>query len=381
MTPTLLGRIETRLLLLAAVGVPATLVVATLSGGVTMAGGLMTLVVVAVLGVAWELLYHLLQQLRWDKDWPSIVALAVGVPEAVVAWQALGMLGIGTGSAMAYVLHFGIIWWAVWLVAQGPMRVLAPRWRFHGMHLARPSLSLATAPPVVRLPPWATGWGVRVGRGARSPLPRWAVVSTALVVGATLATLWIARDLDSPSPAPVANSTREGYIDEHRRTERPRAIEWQVRRGWNTERRVQPTGLTIPTLEFRGRLAPVGLNPTGTLRTPPASRAGWYEEGVAPGQQGAAVIVGSMSPGGVFDGVQRVVGEDRLVVRRSDGARLMFVVDRVQRVGFASFPTAQVYADTPQPTLRLIGFDSGTAENVIVFATAHSVQIPRHVAG
>ena len=142
-TPTLWGRIQTRLLLLAVVGLPLTLLVAALVGALTLADGLRILAVMAVVGVAWELLYHLLQQLRWDKDWPSIAALAVGVPEAFVAWQVLAALDVKPASAGAFGLQFGLVWVAAWLVAQGPMRVLAPQWRFHGMQLSRPAAQVA----------------------------------------------------------------------------------------------------------------------------------------------------------------------------------------------------------------------------------------------
>lgn len=36
---------------------------------------------VLVLGFVWEFLYHLLQQFRWEKDWPVLFALLVGIPE------------------------------------------------------------------------------------------------------------------------------------------------------------------------------------------------------------------------------------------------------------------------------------------------------------
>ncbi|MEJ3742497.1 hypothetical protein WEI85_04280 [Actinomycetes bacterium KLBMP 9797] len=35
----------------------------------------------------------------------------------------------------AYAAHFAAVWLAVWLVANGPMRVPFPRWRFRGGRL------------------------------------------------------------------------------------------------------------------------------------------------------------------------------------------------------------------------------------------------------
>ena len=44
------------------------------------------LLIVGVVGVAWELLYHLLQQWRWDKDWPTLLGLLLGIPEGALAF-------------------------------------------------------------------------------------------------------------------------------------------------------------------------------------------------------------------------------------------------------------------------------------------------------
>ena len=40
--------------------------------------GFLVLASVAVLGVLWELLYHLLMQWRWEKDWPTLFGLVDG---------------------------------------------------------------------------------------------------------------------------------------------------------------------------------------------------------------------------------------------------------------------------------------------------------------
>jgi hypothetical protein len=44
------------------------------------------LLVVGVAGVAWEVLYHALQQFRWEKDWPTGLGLLTGINEGIVAW-------------------------------------------------------------------------------------------------------------------------------------------------------------------------------------------------------------------------------------------------------------------------------------------------------
>ncbi|MDH4146645.1 MAG: hypothetical protein OEY23_15915, partial [Acidimicrobiia bacterium] len=116
MTPTLIGRIQTRLFLLALVGLPWTLLVTPLlprdgsaDGGVGSLYG-MTLVAlfeVALLGViVWEPIYHLAQQFRWEKDWPIMFALLVGIPEAVLVWLALPRSEGSPATVATYVAHF-----------------------------------------------------------------------------------------------------------------------------------------------------------------------------------------------------------------------------------------------------------------------------------
>jgi hypothetical protein len=159
-TPTLSGRIQTRLALLALVGVPwAMVIIRLLPGDVRARQALAALLVIAVLGVGWELLYHACQQLRWDRDWPSLFALVVGVPEGALAWLVLHQLGLATPSPLAHVLFFGTTWLLIWLVIQGPIRVLAPRWRHTGgrlvrrrVHESRPAEAISPAAPAADHP-------------------------------------------------------------------------------------------------------------------------------------------------------------------------------------------------------------------------------------
>jgi hypothetical protein len=96
------------------------------------------LLIVVVLGVAWELVYHALQQLRWEKDWPTLFGLLLGVPEGIVAFAVArtGILPDAAGvSAAAFVVGFGTTWLVTWLFVNGPMRVLTVHWRFNGGRL------------------------------------------------------------------------------------------------------------------------------------------------------------------------------------------------------------------------------------------------------
>ncbi|MDH3684204.1 MAG: hypothetical protein OEV40_30150 [Acidimicrobiia bacterium] len=138
MTPTLLGRIQTRIFLLGTVGLMWTILVVPVlpkrgaTIGETYAATILALILVAVLGVGWELVYHFFQQYRWEKDWPILLALVVGIPESLLTFLAVDSIILSGPSPVTFFLHFYSTWIIVWLVALGPIRVLLPRWRFNG---------------------------------------------------------------------------------------------------------------------------------------------------------------------------------------------------------------------------------------------------------
>lgn len=165
MVPVLVGRIQTRLFLLALVGSVVTAIITPLLpvGGPLTERYRTTFVVlgaVAVLGLGWELLYHVLMQLRWEKDWPSLFGLLTGVPEGALVWLLLVQGAVPLLEAPpptgAFLIHFAAVWVAVWFVANGPMRVPFLRWRFLGGQLVTP-------PDVPVRPKPAAGLVARVG--------------------------------------------------------------------------------------------------------------------------------------------------------------------------------------------------------------------------
>ena len=144
MVPTLNGRIQTRIFLLAVVGGLITLIIVPVLPGSAPLGdkyqnGFLVLLSVAVLGVLWELLYHLLMQWRWEKDWPTLFGLVEGIPEGVLIWVLLSAGAIpgivGKVSGADFLIQFILVWLGVWLAANGPMRVPFIRWRFRGGRL------------------------------------------------------------------------------------------------------------------------------------------------------------------------------------------------------------------------------------------------------
>lgn len=120
MTPTLRGRWQTRILLLCTVGVFVTFFFAPFLG--TFAW--INLFLVLVLGLFWDVLYIQLQKRRWDHDWPPVYQLFEGIFEGVVIYLLVGYFFSW--------IHYGAVWWAVFLMTQGPLRIIFPRWRFRG---------------------------------------------------------------------------------------------------------------------------------------------------------------------------------------------------------------------------------------------------------
>jgi hypothetical protein len=174
MTPTLEGRLQTRLFLAITVGVLWTAIIAPFlpePSGVTVTMSYVmayaSLLLMAVYGLVWEFLYQALQQWRWDKDWPSIFVLLTVINEAPVVWlldhlfpvmsgPMAGMVGPSVANSgslgptspylTGFLIHIGTTWLFIWLFSQGPMRVIFPRWRFEGGLVVRPRLMDAPPP-------------------------------------------------------------------------------------------------------------------------------------------------------------------------------------------------------------------------------------------
>jgi len=137
MTPTFIGRIQTRLLLLATVGVVWTILVTPFlpAGGAPLGdvygATFQALAIVAVVGIIiWEPIYHGLQQLRWEKDWPTGIGLVTGLTEGVTTYLVLAADRDVPGAAFFF--HFATTWILVWASVHGPLRIVLLRWRYRG---------------------------------------------------------------------------------------------------------------------------------------------------------------------------------------------------------------------------------------------------------
>ncbi len=144
MLPTLNGRIQTRIFLLVVVGGIWTLLITPVLPETppdlldAYRGTFIVLATVLVLGIGWELVYHFLQQFRWEKDWPTFFGLITAINEGALVYLLieLGLVPLLPEVSLApFLLHFLTVWVVVWLIANGPMRVPFLRWRFRGGRL------------------------------------------------------------------------------------------------------------------------------------------------------------------------------------------------------------------------------------------------------
>ena len=131
MTPTLLGRWQTRLLLLSTLGLAVTSLFARLFQSIT---PFILLGLVLLLGFGWDVVYQQIQRRRWDRDWPPNLQLAAGIWEAVfVGWLLFGV-GITPDSPTVgqFAVHYTAVWLTTFLTSQSIMRLIFPRWRYNG---------------------------------------------------------------------------------------------------------------------------------------------------------------------------------------------------------------------------------------------------------
>ncbi len=140
-----------------------------------------------------------------------------------------------------------------------------------------------------------------------------------------------------------------------------------------------PTVLRIPRLGVTTPLEALVLDGARQLQPPhDYSRAGWWTQGVTPGDVGAAVIAGHVdsarSGPAVFYNLHTLATGDTVEVDR-DGQTVVFTVTDVEQYPKNEFPTGRVYRPTPDAQLRLITcggeFDRtrlSYRDNIVVYA-------------
>ncbi len=139
-----------------------------------------------------------------------------------------------------------------------------------------------------------------------------------------------------------------------------------------------PEAITVPALRIDQDL--VELAVTGTeLQVPDDyDDVGWWRDGPAPGEHGAAVMVGhvdSTTGPAVFYQLSALKPGYRMSVRLVDGSRAVFEVRKLRVYDRDDFPSEKVYRTTGRPQLHLVTcggpFDLEAGQytsNVVAFA-------------
>jgi hypothetical protein len=133
MTPTLLGRWQIRIFLLATVGLAISLIVSLIVQNTV---PLFALLYVLLFGLVWDVLYQFITSFRWDRDWPTSFQVAAGVIEGALVWGLIltkKLPGIpGPPPFIVFLILYRAIWLSIFVLTQGPLRVIWLKWRYQG---------------------------------------------------------------------------------------------------------------------------------------------------------------------------------------------------------------------------------------------------------
>ncbi|MFF8845390.1 class F sortase [Streptomyces sp. NPDC015127] len=149
----------------------------------------------------------------------------------------------------------------------------------------------------------------------------------------------------------------------------------------------EPKRLKIPEIAVDAPFTGLSLDASGQLEAPPPNNSnlvGWFQEGVTPGEPGTAIVAGHVDTKtgpAVFMQLSELKKGSKVDISREDGTVATFVVDSVESFEKAKFPNKRVYADTPDPQLRLITcageYDKKAqdyTENLVAFAHLEAVK-------
>lgn len=157
MLPTLLGRLQTRLLLILFIGLPVTTVYSVWLANRAPANGrtqwiksfgqvkydirpMQILCLLLLLGVLLDLIYIGLQRFRWDRDWPFVFQFFASIGEfaLIVVLIRLNVFPfmparwIGSDDFPYFILHFALVFIPSFVALLGFIQIFMVRWRYNG---------------------------------------------------------------------------------------------------------------------------------------------------------------------------------------------------------------------------------------------------------
>jgi hypothetical protein len=159
MTPTLIGRWQTRLLLYVLIQIPITALFALYANkwelpalpGWRNPFGFVTIVrdpfvfltAILIVGLVLDIVYIQLQRLRWDNDWPFAFQFVVMILEFFIVYGLVylgaldSLLPDGRIPLVTAACHFAFVFVPSFLALLGFVQILFLRWRFKGGELTR----------------------------------------------------------------------------------------------------------------------------------------------------------------------------------------------------------------------------------------------------
>ena len=123
-----------------------------------------------------------------------------------------------------------------------------------------------------------------------------------------------------------------------------------------------PIKIEIPKLGLIAEITPIGITPKQNLDVPKdASQVGWFEEGVRPGQVGAALLTGHYdTPSGrpaIFYRLKVLGPGDEIVILTNWEERFVFIIEELVSEPYKAFPKELLYGKLATRELRLITCD------------------------
>lgn len=209
------------------------------------------------------------------------------------------------------------------------------------------------------------------GTGARRRRQPWGLLTLVLLTGIAMMRNGVDSPLGPPQPAAAATADvlhrdpAAGAVPVSSASPLPYSPVKRIR---------------IPDIRVDAPSTAVGLGADGSIEAPPPREenlAGWYRNGVAPGQRGTAVMVGHVDNEqgpAVFYGLGSLKKGDHVEVTRADGRVAVFQIYDIEVYPKRGFPGVKVYEDTGYPELRVLTCGGGYTKaagydgNVVVFA-------------
>ncbi|MEU7282180.1 class F sortase [Streptomyces sp. NPDC045431] len=199
--------------------------------------------------------------------------------------------------------------------------------------------------------------------------PPWGALALVMLTGLAMVRNGVDDQLGPPQPAALATPSERGVAA----APTPPASLQTLAYAPASRIRIEAVNVDAPIMD-------VGLDKEGWIDAPPAqdpNLAGWYQNGISPGQRGTAVVVGHVdneSGPAVFYRLGSVKRGQLVEVTRYDGRVAVFEVYGIEVFSKQDFPGVRVYGDTGHAELRVITCGGGYSKaggydgNVVVFA-------------